>query len=925
MDLKDVKGAVKELKTEGDGMMKKSHYADAAERYIEAIKLISKQSVQVQKKLKPWVPVLLSLQATCHLKTGAWKMCVTTTSQAIDLGKRDDPKMHYCQAQALENLGELESAASAGKRAHKIDSSGAYHDALLLAHRCDVRRLGVLKGPKPRPQDFEITTVLGEGNYTRVLKAVSIHTPETFAIKTVTYAQVEKTERRHKNVKNELLMEREVLVKFNHPNIVHLYHTFKDANALYYLFEYCKDSTELFHVLCTGEDTRKEFMVRSIDESLAAHYLIQIVVALEYIHGMGVVHRDLKPENVMVRPNGSIFLIDFGTAKNLIDVTHNGPEFVGTPEYMSPEAVDSKPVGPEGDLWALGCIAYQMLSGQNAFQGGSQYMTFLRQKKGEYSSCPWFSTHARNFVEALLQLDPTKRLGSGGKYKDIKNHPFLHSAFQRLRSVAEVTDSGDTSQPLPTPTSEEKEMRRLVQGIVNSEIEMLKVAKLHTLPEVQQRLLQHKCSERHLMSNPEILRLFFNSRDEAIFQRASIVEPYERRYLGMSIHEENKFTRAFAFVHLTVNREREDQGGMLRRAVAAINRIHPRPRFVVMSGATAVQEATTVQATTVETTSSTLKEPTQYQKTMRLLAPNVAVVTVPGASDFPNGTVSKTSLQAYRAAYGADFYSFWIGRIMYVVLNSVLLSSSGDDTGDDAQYVEEERKKQMKWFEREVYIGRTRGTQVHVLISNPLFLKKLTEERCSGLHDVLLPIDITANIVETLQFSWGKYTFASHPTRNGKGIHRGDAMSYEECDVRSFTTSDLHGPVASETDLTNSKGKEEVSTGGGDTSFVGGVRVVRVFESFAKPEYWRVSNVPSSIDLDLKTNQADEDQGNVVPSTAQNNAAPTWMSTPTGGETKIRRPESIPSENSSMTADIAEEDDEDEDEDELIIEDVTSN
>ena len=86
-----------------------------------------------------------------------------------------------------------------------------------------------------------------------------------------------------------------------------------------------------------------------------------------------------------------------------------------------------------------------------------------------------------------------------------------------------------------------------------------------------------------------------------------------------------------------------------------------------------------------------------------------------------------------------------------------------------------------------------------------------------------------------------------------------------------------------------------------------------------------MSNVPSSIDLDLKTNQADEDQGNVVPSTAQNNAAPTWMSTPTGGETKIRRPESIPSENSSMTADIAEEDDEDEDEDELIIEDVTSN
>ena len=62
----------------------------------------------------------------------------------------------------------------------------------------------------------------------------------------------------------------------------------------------------------------------------------------------------------------------FGTAKNLRDDTHNGPEFVGTPEYMSPEAINSKAAGPEADLWALGCILYQMLCGQNAFVGGSQ-------------------------------------------------------------------------------------------------------------------------------------------------------------------------------------------------------------------------------------------------------------------------------------------------------------------------------------------------------------------------------------------------------------------------------------------------------------------------------------------------------------------------------------------------------------------------
>ena len=78
--LKKAKLLIKELKTEGDGMMKKSHYADASERYIEATKLISKQLPLVEKKLKPWVPILLKLQATCHLKTGAWKACVETAS-----------------------------------------------------------------------------------------------------------------------------------------------------------------------------------------------------------------------------------------------------------------------------------------------------------------------------------------------------------------------------------------------------------------------------------------------------------------------------------------------------------------------------------------------------------------------------------------------------------------------------------------------------------------------------------------------------------------------------------------------------------------------------------------------------------------------------------------------------------------------------
>ena len=195
---------------------------------------------------------------------------------------------------------------------------------------------------------------------------------------------------------------------------------------------------------------------------------------------------------------------------------------------------------------------------------------------------------------------------------------------------------------------------------------------------------------------------------------------------------------------------------------------------------------------------------------------------------------------------------------------------SSSSSSSSSSYIDKENRKQIEWFEREVYVGRTRGAQVCLLTSNPLFLRK-PEESTNDTN--VMPKDIAAPIIDTLRLSWGKYVFSSHPTRNGKGIHRGSTTSYEECDVRSFTTSELRGA------------DDENAT------FVGGVRLVRVFESFAKPEFWRINEMPSSLDLDLKTNEPDEDEGSVVPSTAQSSAESTWMSTPTGGEIKTPLPE----------------------------------
>lgn len=239
-------------------------------------------------------------------------------------------------------------------------------------------------------------------------QSVHGYTGELFAIKRIMLDKVKRVGYRHKDIHNEILQEKQVLLKLNHPFIVKLYYTMKDKLSLYYLME-CPLGGELWEKI---KDEKSDELV-GFFESQAKYFLVQIVLALEYIHSKHIVHRDLKPENILLTRCGLIKLIDFGTSKDMDDKEYNGQEFRGTPEYMSPESIGNKYCGPPVDLWALGNVVYQLLCGYPPFKTGSPYITFQRIQNGQYYMPDTLSDNAQDLIKKLLVMEPKERLGYG--------------------------------------------------------------------------------------------------------------------------------------------------------------------------------------------------------------------------------------------------------------------------------------------------------------------------------------------------------------------------------------------------------------------------------------------------------------------------------------------------------------------------------
>ncbi|KAL2135803.1 hypothetical protein VTI74DRAFT_6869 [Chaetomium olivicolor] len=314
-----------------------------------------------------------------------------------------------------------------GPEGPMLTSSEEWKDrgaAVSIRREVDAEGRTIIKSVKKGVRDFSFGRILGEGSYSTVFLATDRQTLREYAVKVLEKKHIIK-EKKIKYVN----IEKNTLNRLtDHPGIVRLYYTFQDENSLYYVLDLCNGGELLGVLKKTG----------TFDVECTRFYGAQILDAIAYMHSRGVIHRDLKPENVLLDDQMHIKITDFGTAKLLPDPREPRPpedaagqaemqeekkatSFVGTAEYVSPELLTDKSAGKPSDLWAFGCIIYQLLAGRPPFKAATEYLTFQKIVNLEYEFPPGFPPAARDLVERCLVLDPARRL----TVEHIKNHEFF--------------------------------------------------------------------------------------------------------------------------------------------------------------------------------------------------------------------------------------------------------------------------------------------------------------------------------------------------------------------------------------------------------------------------------------------------------------------------------------------------------------------
>ncbi len=281
---------------------------------------------------------------------------------------------------------------------------------------------------------YEVIEELGKGGMGRVYRVEDKKIKEEVALKLIK-PEIASDKKTIERFSNELKMAR----KIAHRNVCKMYDLGEEKGTHYITMEYVP-----------GEDLKR--LIRKVEQFGAGRSIAiakQVCEGLSEAHRLGVVHRDLKPQNIMVDEDGNARIMDFGIARSVKGkgITGSGV-MVGTPEYMSPEQAEVKEVDQRSDIYSLGVILYEMVTGRVPFEGETP-LGIAMKHKSEIPKDPrelnsQLPEDLGNVILTCLEKDKERRFQSAGE---------LRSALENIEKGIPTTER-ETPQRKPTTSKE---------------------------------------------------------------------------------------------------------------------------------------------------------------------------------------------------------------------------------------------------------------------------------------------------------------------------------------------------------------------------------------------------------------------------------------------------------------------------------------
>ncbi|XP_021120587.1 serine/threonine-protein kinase Nek1 isoform X2 [Heterocephalus glaber] len=237
---------------------------------------------------------------------------------------------------------------------------------------------------------------IGEGSFGKAILVKSTEDGRQYVIKEINISGMSSKER------EESRREVAVLANMKHPNIVQYRESFEENGSLYIVMDYCE-----------GGDLFKRINAQKgvlFQEDQILDWFVQICLALKHVHDRKILHRDIKSQNIFLTKDGTVQLGDFGIARVLNSTVELARTCIGTPYYLSPEICENKPYNNKSDIWALGCVLYEMCTLKHAFEAGNMKNLVLKIISGSFPPVSMhYSYDLRSLLSQLFKRNPRDR------------------------------------------------------------------------------------------------------------------------------------------------------------------------------------------------------------------------------------------------------------------------------------------------------------------------------------------------------------------------------------------------------------------------------------------------------------------------------------------------------------------------------------